>query len=265
VTGSENHVPDFSDCVALVTGGGAGIGRATAAELAARGASVSILDIDPSGAPEGVRGIVADLRDSDSVNRAVRSVAESAGRLDVLVNNAGVSHVGGIEDGDLDEWHALLDINLLGYVRATRAALPYLRRSPHAAIVNVASCSAASGIPRRALYSASKGAIASMTLSLAADLISEGIRVNAVNPGTVDTPFMDDLAARTDDPTAARAAFHARQPTGHMVDPSEVAAAIAYLAHPSNRSAVGSVLTIDGGLERLRTTPAATPVEEPSR
>lgn len=243
---------EFGDLVAVVTGGGAGIGLATATELSARGASVTVLDLDVSGVPERIEGIVADLRDTDAVDRALRTVGDRPSGIDILVNNAGASFVGGVEDGDLDEWHRLLDLNLLGYVRATRAALPYLRRSGRAAIVNVGSCTADTGLPARVLYSASKGAIHSMSRAMATDLVSEGIRVTCVSPGTVDTPFMDELARRAPDPGAKRAEFEARQPIGRMVSPEEVAHAIAYLASPRSAATVGTTLTVDGGLEKLR-------------
>lgn len=243
---------EFGGLVAVVTGGGAGIGLATATELSARGASVTVLDLDVSGVPERIEGIVADLRDTDAVDRALGTVGNRPSGIDILVNNAAASFVGGIEDGDLDEWHRLLDLNLLGYVRATRAALPYLRRSERAAIVNVGSFTADSGLPARVLYSASKGAIHSMSRAMAADLVAEGIRVTCVSPGTVDTPLMDELARQAPDPRAKRAEFEARQPIGRMVSPEEVAHAIAYLASPRSAATVGTTLTVDGGLEKLR-------------
>jgi NAD(P)-dependent dehydrogenase (short-subunit alcohol dehydrogenase family) len=170
------------------------------------------------------------------------------------VNNAGVSFVGTIEDGSEEEWRRLYDINVMGMMRATRAALPYLRKSGAASIINMSSCTAVNGFAQRALYSASKGAVHSMTLAMAADLVKEGIRVNAVAPGTVDTPFMAELAARASDPAAKRAEFEARQPTGCMIAPQEVGEAVAYLASPAARSTVGTIIHLDGGLGPLRIT-----------
>jgi len=142
-----------------------------------------------------------------------------------------------VEDNPDDQWHDVLDVNVLGVVRTTRAALPHLRRSEHAAVVNVCSIAATAGLPRRALYSASKGAVLSLTLAMAADHVREGIRVNCVNPGTVDTPWVGRLLDAADDPAAERAALSARQPTGRLVSAEEVAAAVVYLASP----AAGSV------------------------
>lgn len=236
----------------VVTGAAAGIGRAVALYFIARGAHVAALDRDPLDGLDGARTYQADVTSQERLSQVMDDVAEAFGGIDVLVNNAGVSFVGTIEDGSMEDWHRVFDVNVLGYVRTTRAALPHLRRSSHAAIVNLSSCTATSGFPQRALYSATKGGVQSMTLAMAADLTREGIRVNCVSPGTVDTPFMDKLAAAAPDPAAKRREFEARQPTGHMVDANEVAAAVAYLASPAARSTVGTALVIDGGLATLR-------------
>jgi 2-keto-3-deoxy-L-fuconate dehydrogenase len=236
----------------VVTGGAAGIGRAVALHFAALGARVAALDRDLINGLAGVQCYQADVTDQDGLHVVMGQMAQAFGGIDVLVNNAGISFVGTVEDGSMEDWHRVFDINVLGYVRATRAALPYLRKSDRPAIVNLASCTATSGFPQRALYSATKGGVQSMTLAMAADLTKEGIRVNCVSPGTVDTPFMDKLAAAAPDPAAKRREFEARQPTGHMVDADEVAAAVAYLASPHGRSTVGTVLVIDGGLATLR-------------
>jgi 2-keto-3-deoxy-L-fuconate dehydrogenase len=154
-----------------------------------------------------------------------------------------------------DQWHQVFDVNVVGIVRATRAALPYLRASEHAAIVNTCSVAATAGLPQRALYSASKGAVLSLTLAMAADHIGEGIRVNCVNPGTADTPWIGRLLDQADDPTAERAALEARQPMGRLVSAAEVAAGIVYLASPSASAVTGTALAIDGGMSGLRIRP----------
>jgi NAD(P)-dependent dehydrogenase (short-subunit alcohol dehydrogenase family) len=176
-------------------------------------------------------------------------------RLDVLVNNAGVGSQGTVADNPDDEWHRVLDVNLLGMVRATRAALPALRRSPSAAIVNTGSIAATAGIQQRAAYSASKGAVHALTRAMAADHIREGIRVTAVAPGTADTPWVGRLLDRADDPAAERAALEARQPHGRLVSADEVAGAVAYLASPRSTSTTGIVLAVDGGMQELRLRP----------
>jgi 2-keto-3-deoxy-L-fuconate dehydrogenase len=240
---------------AIVTGGGSGIGLATAALFAERGARVACLDLDPSGVPEPLIGLTADVTDEGSVTAAVEAAVARLGGLDVLVNNAGIGAQGTVETNPLEEWRRVLDVNMLGIVRLSRAALPHLRRSRAAAIVNTCSIAATAGLPQRALYSASKGAVLSLTLAMAADHLAEGIRVNCVNPGTADTPWVGRLLAAADDPDAERAALEARQPMGRLVSAQEVAAAIAYLAGPSAASTTGTVLAVDGGMQGLRLRP----------
>ena len=244
----------FDGLRALVTGGASGIGLATAQRLAADGASVAVLDLAEHG-PGGVEYVRADVTDDAAVRSAVDTAVGALGGLDVLVNNAGIGAQGGIEANSDDEWHRVLDVNVLGLVRVTRAALPALRRSSHAAIVNTCSIVATAGLPNRALYSASKGAVLSLTLAMAADLIADGIRVNAVNPGTADTPWIGRLLDSADDPAAERAALEARQPHGRLVSADEVAGAIAYLASPAAGSTTGTWLAVDGGMFGLRLRP----------
>ncbi len=248
---------EFTGRRILVTGGASGVGRACVEHFLTLGATVASLDINAAGIEHpNHRALVADLRDSAQVDDAVHTLADVFSGLDTLVNNAGVSFIGTVEDGTEAEWHRLWDINVMGYVRSTRAALPLLRSSDSAAIVNVSSLTATSGIRMRAAYTATKGAVDSMTRAMAADLVSEGITVNAVNPGTVDTPFMAELAARADDPVQRRADFDSRQPIGRMITPIEVAHAVAYFAHPLSRSTTGSTLMVDGGIFNLHMTRA---------
>lgn len=239
---------------AIVTGGGSGIGLAAATALAGRGMTVACLDLNPPGDP--FVGIKADVTDDAGVRAAVAEAAERLGGIDVLVNNAGIGAQGTIEDNPDSEWHKVFDVNVLGMVRVARAALPYLRRSEHAAIVNTCSIAATAGLPQRALYSATKGAVLSLTLAMAADHIREGIRVNCVNPGTADTPWVARLLDAADDPEAERAALNARQPMGRLVSAEEVAAAIAYLASPEAGSTTGTSIAVDGGMQGLRLRPA---------
>ncbi|MFI1213471.1 SDR family NAD(P)-dependent oxidoreductase [Streptomyces sp. NPDC020802] len=241
---------------ALVTGGAAGIGLATARMLAVQGARVAVLDLEPSALQPPLLGFKADVRDDTSVRTAVQAAAAELGGLDILVNNAGIGAAGTVEDNPDEQWHRVLDVNVLGIVRTTRAALPYLRRSASAAVVNTCSIGATAGLPQRALYCASKGAVLSLTLAMAADHVREGIRVNCVNPGTADTPWVGRLLDAADDPEAERAALNARQPLGRLVTADEVAAAIAYLASPAAASVTGTALAVDGGMQGLRLRPA---------
>ncbi|MDQ0030056.1 SDR family NAD(P)-dependent oxidoreductase [Arthrobacter bambusae] len=244
---------EFEGLVALVTGGASGIGAAIADRLADGGAKVAVLDLNPSGTPHF--GVECNVADDASVRAAVDAVARKFGRLDVVVNNAGIGAQGDVAANDDDEWHRVLDINVVGIARVSRAALPYLRESPAAAIVNTCSIAATAGLPQRALYSASKGAVLSLTLAMAADHVREGIRVNCVNPGTVDTPWVGRLLESAADPAAERAALNARQPHGRLVDAAEVAGAVAYLASPLSGSTSGTSLAIDGGMQGLRLRP----------
>jgi len=155
-------------------------------------------------------------------------------------------------------WDAVLDVNLLGMVRTSRAALPHLRRSPSAAIVNTGSVAATAGLPQRALYSATKGGVLALTRAMAADHLREGVRVNCVNPGTADTPWIGRLLDAADDPAAERAALEARQPHGRLVAADEVADAVAYLASPAAGSTTGVALAVDGGMQELRLRPASS-------
>jgi NAD(P)-dependent dehydrogenase (short-subunit alcohol dehydrogenase family) len=246
---------ELDGLVALVTGGGSGIGAAIVRALATRGASVAALDLDPGDVPDGVLGIRADVGDDASVRAGVEQVVERLGRLDIVVNNAGIGAQGTVADNDDDEWRRVLDVNLLGAVRVSRAALPHLRRSPAAAIVNTGSIAATAGLPKRALYSASKGAVLALTRAMAADHLAEGIRVNCVNPGTADTPWIGRLLDKAEDPAAERAALEARQPHGRLVSAEEVAHAVAYLASPAAGSTTGTVIAIDGGMQDLRLRP----------
>ncbi|MFF3564855.1 SDR family NAD(P)-dependent oxidoreductase [Streptomyces sp. NPDC002574] len=241
---------------ALVTGGASGIGLATAQLLAERGARVAVLDLAPGALPEPLLAYKADVSDDASVRAAVDAAAQELGGLDILVNNAGIGAAGTVEDNPDEQWHRVLDVNVLGMVRTTRAALPHLRHSAHAAVVNTCSIAATAGLPQRALYSASKGAVLSLTLAMAADHIREGVRVNCVNPGTADTPWVARLLDAADDPEAERAALRARQPMGRLVTADEVAAAIVYLASPAAASVTGTALAVDGGMAGLRLRPA---------
>ncbi|MFD9542270.1 SDR family NAD(P)-dependent oxidoreductase [Streptomyces sp. NPDC060022] len=240
---------------AVVTGGASGIGLATARLLAERGARVAVLDLAPDAVDKPLRGYRADVSDDTAVRTAVAAAAEDLGGIDILVNNAGIGAAGTVEDNADAQWHRVLDVNVLGIVRTTRAALPYLRSSSEAAIVNTCSIAATAGLPQRALYSASKGAVLSLTLAMAADHVREGIRVNCVNPGTADTPWVGRLLDAADDPVAERAALDARQPMGRLVTADEVAAAIVYLASPAAGSVTGTSLAVDGGMQGLRLRP----------
>ncbi|NEE01558.1 SDR family oxidoreductase [Phytoactinopolyspora halotolerans] len=243
---------NLAGMAAIVTGGASGIGLATAERLSEGGARVAALDLNPGAVKDPMTGIYCDVADRASVRSAVVQAADALGGIDIVVNNAGIGAVGTVEDNDDDEWARVLDINVTGMARVTAAALPHLRRSARAAVVNTCSIAATAGLPQRALYSASKGAVLALTRAMAADHVSDGIRVNCVNPGTVDTPWVGRLLDQADDPQAERAALNARQPMGRLVSAEEVAEAIAYLVSPAAGSTTGTSLAVDGGMQELR-------------
>lgn len=246
---------EFEGLVAVVTGGASGIGAAIAARLASGGARVAALDLNTDTGSSDVLAVATDVSDDDSVKSAVAQVLDLYGRLDIVINNAGIGAQGTVADNDDAEWQRVFDINVFGMVRVSRAALPHLRQSPAAAIVNTCSIAATAGLPQRALYSASKGAVLALTKAMAADHVREGIRVNCVCPGTVDTPWVGRLLGSAADPDAERTALEARQPHGRLVSAEEVAGGVAYLASPLSASTTGIALAVDGGMQELRLRP----------
>lgn len=237
---------------AVVTGGASGIGAATVALLRASGGQVATLDRDDiDGSVPGTHMRV-DVTDHEAVADAIESVARTAGQIDLLVNNAGIGAIGTVEEGDLAEWQRVFDVNVFGLVNVTRAALPHLRHSPAPAIVNVSSLVAIAGLPKRACYTASKGAVHSLTLSMAADLIEDGIRVNGVAPGTTGTPWVQRLLAAANDPDAELTRLQKRQPIGRLGAAEEIAEVIAFLGSPAASFVNGVVWPVDGGMAGLR-------------
>lgn len=243
---------DFTGLVAIITGAASGIGAATAVELRSRGAAVAILDRDVSGASSDALAIACDITNAAAVEAAVARVARELGGVDVVINNAGIGASGTVAENDDDEWGRVLDVNVTGMARVVRAALPHLRRSEHAAVVNMSSAVAYVGVRNRALYSASKAAVVGLTLGMAADHVGDGVRVNAVAPGTAETPWIVRLLQEAEDPGSAAEALRQRQPIGRLVTPGEVARALAYLASPLSGSTTGEILRVDGGMSSLR-------------
>ncbi len=251
-------MPEFTAMTALVTGGASGIGLAIVQALEAEGARVAALDL-VEGRPDALSAdtiyVRADVRDDAAVRAAVAEAVQALGGLDILINNAGIGAQGGVQDASDDEWHRVLDVNVVGTARVSRAAWPHLQASAHAAVVNTSSIAATAGLPQRAVYSASKGAVLSLTRAMAADGMADQIRVNAVNPGTADTPWVARLLEAAPDPAAERAALEARQPHGRLVSAEEIAQAVAYLASPRAGSTTGIELAVDGGMAGLRLRP----------
>src|SRR3954447_5909134 len=236
---------ELTGLTAAITGAGSGIGLATARNFAAAGARVFGLDLTAGSMEGGAGGVACDVGSTESVDRAFATVRERVPALDILVNNAGIGAVGTVEDATEEEWARVLNVNVVGTARVTKAALPLLRKSAAASVVNTCSIAASVGLPHRAIYSASKGAVEALTRAMAADFLHEGIRVNCVNPGTADTPWVARLLDLASDPSAERTALEQRQPSGRLVSAEEVAHAIRYLASPDQRSTTGAVLAVD--------------------
>lgn len=240
---------------ALVTGAGAGIGRAIVRRLASEGAQVVVTDIDGVAA-ESVRAesgpphlaLRLDVRDARQLAAAVAAAVTSWGGLDIMVNNAGIGVAGTTDAASEADYERVFDVNVRGTLLGMKYALPALRAAGGGAIINITSVAALIGVPDRAVYSASKGAVLALTRAAAIDHIAEGIRINCVAPGTVDTPWVERITAGYADPDAARAAMRARQPHGRLVTPEEIAATVAYLASDEARSVVGAVMVVDGGM-----------------
>jgi NAD(P)-dependent dehydrogenase (short-subunit alcohol dehydrogenase family) len=242
---------DFKDLVAIVTGGSSGIGEATARLLKLRGAKVFVLDKNKSINPiSNVTYIVCDITNKENVDKSVADVAKNG--LDILVNNAGIGVIGDVTQASDEDWHKVLDVNVVGTARMSAAAIPFLRKSKSAAIVNVSSTVSLGGFSQIAAYSASKGAINALTLAMAADHIREGIRINCVVPATADTPWVERFLQDSVDPKKQKQEIIAMQPMQRLVTSNEIAHAICYLASPLSSSTTGTILNVDGGVTGVR-------------
>ena len=243
---------EFSGLTAIITGAGSGIGLEVARGLKARGATVFGFDINEGEMAPVATFLKCDIGNGQSVTDAFAEFSKQSKQLDILVNNAGIGSLTTVEHESDEIWEKVLNVNVIGTARVSRSAIPLLRKSKHPAIVNTASIAATDGIPNRAAYSASKGAVLTLTLAMATDHIKDKIRVNAVNPATTDTPWVQRLLNQSEDATAARDALEARQPMGRLVSPAEIASAIIFLASPLQASVTGTTINIDGGMHSLR-------------
>ena len=243
---------EFAGLTAIITGSGSGIGLAVAKGLKERGATVFGFDINQGEMAPFATFIKCDIAEEASVESAFAEFKKASNKLDILINNAGIGSLTTVEKESDENWHKVLNVNVVGTARVSRSAIPLLRASKSAAIVNTASIAGTDGIPNRAAYSASKGAVLALTLAMATDHLVDGIRVNAVNPATTDTPWVKRLLDQSPDAKAARSALEARQPMGRLVSPAEIASAIIFLASPLQSSVTGTTISIDGGMHSLR-------------
>lgn len=240
---------------AIVTGAGSGIGRAIATRFVKEGAAVLVADIDPDAARavSGELGELAiaytlDVTNAAEFEKAVRKVVDQWGNLDILVNNAGVGVAAQTPDTSEEDFQRVMDVSVKGTFLGMKYAIPVMREKRSGSIINMSSIAAVVGILDRAAYCAAKGAVLAMTRAAAMDHAGDGIRINCIAPGTVDTPWVRRITQGYDDPEEARARMKARQPHGRLVMPEEVAAMAVYLASDEAGSTLGAVMMVDGGM-----------------
>jgi NAD(P)-dependent dehydrogenase (short-subunit alcohol dehydrogenase family) len=239
----------------IVTGAGAGIGEAIARRFVAAGARVIIADIDLANAESVAQALgdaaiahKVDVRSAEEMDALVRRAIDEWGGLDVMVNNAGIGVAATTPETTEEDWDRVLDVCLKGTFLGMKYAIPAIRDAGGGSITNISSIAATVGIRDRAAYSAAKGGVLALTRAAAMDHIEEGVRINCIVPGTVDTPWVQRITEGYDDPEAARAAMKARQPHGRLVSPEEIAAMAVYLSSDDAGSIVGAAMVVDGGM-----------------
>jgi NAD(P)-dependent dehydrogenase (short-subunit alcohol dehydrogenase family) len=246
----------LADKVCIVTGAGSGIGRASALLFAAEGARVVAADLDEAAAAATLAEIEGqavalqvDVAEEAATQALAAATIERFGRIDVLFNNAGIAGVGDLEETSLELWEQVMRVNVRGVFLMSRAVVPQMIAQRAGSIVNMSSAIAQTGLARRVSYAASKGAVLALTRSMQVDLAPHNVRVNALMPGTVMTPFVERyLAESYADPEEGRRSIRSRQLTGELGVPEDIAYAALYLASDESRFVAGSGLAIDGGL-----------------
>lgn len=246
--------------VCIVTGGASGIGRAACDLLCREGAAVLVVDRAGEAAEQAAAeitgnrlgaaavGVEADVSKTDSVCAMVEACMSRFGRIDVLINNAGYGFAADVVETEESDWDALMSVNLKGIFLCSKYVIPHMRNGGGGAIVNTASTSSVVGLRKRAAYCASKGGVAALTRAMALDHVTDNIRVNAVAPGTVDSPYFDNILSAADDPASVRQSLIERQAMGRLGNPEEVAQAILFLASPNSSFCTGTILVVDGGM-----------------
>jgi 2-keto-3-deoxy-L-fuconate dehydrogenase len=238
---------DFTGRRAIVTGAGSGIGLEITRSLLARGADVIAVDLRTTDVPDEALSIDVDISDEGRVIEGLRSIADR-GPVDTLFNNAGIGSTKSVIDCDPDEWDRVFDVNVRGTFLMCKHLLPSMLERGYGVIVNTASAAGLIGLPDRAAYCASKGAVIALTKQIAVQWAAHGIRCNSVCPGTVDSPWVGRLLDEADDPAARRTQLMGRQPMGRLGTPAEIASAALYLASDAAAFITGTDLVIDGGI-----------------
>ncbi|MFC5704045.1 SDR family NAD(P)-dependent oxidoreductase [Cohnella faecalis] len=244
--------------ICLITGSGSGIGRSTAVRFAEEGAVVIVNDLNDRDGNETVAEIRsnggeafyygANVTEPDKVEAMVADIIAVHGRIDVLFNNAGISGVGKLHETELAQWERVLQVNVIGVYIVSKAVLPHMMERRNGSIINMSSCIAEIGLAQRAPYAASKGAVLSLTKSMQVDYAPYHIRVNALLPGTILTPFVERyLKESYEDPEAGYRSLKARQLSGDLGRPSDVAQAAVFLASDESTFVMGSPFYVDGG------------------
>jgi meso-butanediol dehydrogenase / (S,S)-butanediol dehydrogenase / diacetyl reductase len=244
----------MNERVVVVTGAASGIGRATVLEFAARGATVVPVDRDGPGLEQLARELgedrccELDVTNTSATQQTIDTIVEQSGCIDVLANVAGMGSTENVVNTPPPVWDAVFDVNVRGVFNTCRAALPHMLGRGSGSVVNVASVAGMVGLRNRAAYCASKAAVIGLTKAMAIDHVADGVRVNCVCPGTIDTPWVGRLLEQASDPTGVRADLEARQPMGRLGKPEEIAKAVVYLAGSDAAFITGTELVIDGGL-----------------
>lgn len=249
----------LADKITVITGAGSGIGKCTALRFAKEGAFVVVNDLNEDRGNQTSREISeqggkaiyiqADVTDSASIKQMVEEVIQTYGRIDVLFNNAGISNVGALHEVEPDTWDRIMSINVKGVYLPSKYSLPYMMERKSGTIINMSSCAAEMGLAKRAAYSTTKGAVLSLTKAMQVDYAPYNIRVNALLPGTIMTPFVENyLKTSYENPEEAIEKIKTRQLSGELGRPEDVAAAAVFLASDESKFMMGSPLYIDGGV-----------------
>ena len=248
----------LEDKIALITGAGSGIGKETALVFAKEGATVVVNDLNEEAGNQTVTEIEAnggnavfiqaDVTDPTDVEKLAKTIIDKLGKIDVLFNNAGISGVGQLHEIEPEQWNKVMNVNVNGVYLVSKYVVPYMMKQKYGSIINMSSCIAEIGLADRAVYAATKGAVLALTKSMQVDYAKYNIRVNALMPGTIYTPFVEDYVSKSANPDATVASIKQRQLSSELGKPEDVAYAALYLASDESKFMMGTPFMIDGGV-----------------